>query len=77
MDTEQFVKHINSLRRSNKNQWYTFSGTVNGKSVSLKAFGTWIQVIVVDGVRNGFPSDITVRQFNESLLEALRWAKCM
>lgn len=49
MKTDEFVKQINSLRLQNKNKWYTYQGTVNNKTVALKGYGTWLQILRVDG----------------------------
>ena len=49
MNTLEFVKTVNALRLANKNKWYYWQGTVNGKDVSLKGFGTWLQIFDVNG----------------------------
>lgn len=49
MDNLEFVKTVNALRLANKNKWYYFQGTVNGKDVQLKGYGTWLQIFTVNG----------------------------
>ncbi len=67
MSVKDFVASINSLRLENKGKWYTFVGEVNGKSVSLKGFGTWLQTFNVGGVQHGGLPDIKVGAFKEAL----------
>ena len=49
MNTSEFVKSVNKLRLNNKNKWYYWQGVVNGKNVSLKGFGTWLQIFNING----------------------------
>jgi len=66
-DIETFIKHVSKLRKTNKRKWFTWVGTVNGKSVQLKAIDTYLQVYTVNGIRYGGAMDISVKQFNEIL----------
>lgn len=65
-----FVKHINAMRR--QGGWYQFVGSVAGKHIEIKGYGTWIQVYRVDGVRYAGLHDRSVKQFTNDLLEP--WA---
>lgn len=67
MNTEQFIKHINTLRKTNKNNWYFFSGTVNSKKVIIKGYNLWLQVFRVDGINQDPTMEQTVKQFKETL----------
>ena len=67
MDTQDFIKTVNSLRLENKGKWYTFVGVVNDKSVVIKAYGTWLQVFKVDGLIVPTVSDISIKDFKEIL----------
>ena len=48
MNTEQFVKEVNKLRLANRSQWYSLSGTVNGKDFELKGYNNWLKVFKVN-----------------------------
>jgi len=50
-------------------EWYFFSGIVEGKLVQLKGYKTWLQRYFVDGVDWSNCSDVTVKQFNQDLLK--------
>ena len=50
LNTIDFVKTLNTLRLQNKGKWYTYAGTVNNKTVQIKAYATWLQVFKVDGL---------------------------
>jgi len=60
MDT---VKELNVLRKANKNKWVSGIFVYNGKSVSYKAYNTWVQVLDVDGVRYSSGMDISVKDY--------------
>lgn len=66
-NTDEFVKEINTIRLSNKDKWFTWSGMVNGYEVSLKAFNTWVQVINVGMVKESGPMDCTPKEFKQFL----------
>ena len=66
------VKEINALRLANKNQWHYWQGTTtDGKDVSLKAYGTWVQILQIDGRRDSGPIDCTVGDFKAYLAKYL------
>lgn len=67
MITADFVATINKLRLTNKDGWYQFIGTVNGKDVEIKGYKTWLQVFLVDGLRLNTISDISVKNFKDEL----------
>ena len=67
MKTIDFTKHINKLRLNNKSSWYSYSGIVDGKNVSLKAYGTWLQIYKVNGVDYSNCMDVSVKKFKEDL----------
>lgn len=50
MNVKDFIREINQLRLDNKEAWYEWQGEVEGKSVRLKGYATWLQVFKVDGV---------------------------
>ena len=71
MKTDEFVKQINNLRLQNKNKWYTYQGTVNNKNVALKGYGTWLQILRVDGLTVPTVSDISVTEVKQVLKGAV------
>ena len=70
-EVEGFVKEINNLRLQNKNKWYTYQGTVNNKTVALKGYGTWLQILRVDGLTFPTVADISVTEFKQVLKGAV------
>ena len=50
LNTIDFVKILNTLRLQSKGNWYTWSGTVNNKTVQIKGYATWLQIFKVDGL---------------------------
>lgn len=67
METNDFVKTVNSLRLANKNKWYFLSGTVNGCGFEIKGFGTWLQVIKINGINCANCMDQSVAEFKNHL----------
>jgi len=65
MTFEEFVKEMKQKRLTGS--WYQFVGTVDGKSVRLKGYKTYLQIYEVDGIRYGGRMDISVKEFNEEL----------
>jgi hypothetical protein len=72
MNTTDFVKEVNRLRITNRNNWYTTACFVNGKIVRLKGFNTWIQVIRIDDYSCSGLMDISVKDFKAQLK---KWAE--
>jgi len=67
MTFDEFKIEINSLRKNKKNAWYFWNGDVEGKTVQLKGYGTWLQIYKVDGISYGGAMDINVSAFNKEL----------
>jgi len=67
IDYATFNKLINDARKEDRNQWYAFCGYVEGKSVSLKGIGTWLQRFLVNDLYQPGPMDISVKEFNQIL----------
>ena len=67
MNTKEFVKMVNSTRLANKNKWYTLSGEVNGCNFEVKGFGTWLQVMSVNGINCANCMDQSVTEFKQHL----------
>ena len=69
LNTIDFVKTLNTLRLQNKGKWYTWAGTVNNKTVQIKAYATWLQIFKVDGLIVPTCSDISVTDFKKLLAD--------
>jgi len=67
MDKANFIRHINNLRKANKNKWFSWVGVVDGKNVKVKCYNTWLQILNVDGVQQNTVMDISVAEFNKTL----------
>ena len=67
MEVKQFVDAVNKLRLANRGKWYWFNDTVEGKDVSIKAFGTWVQIYDVDGVNCANCMERSVTEFKSDL----------
>ena len=63
----EFVKILNNIRLQNKGKWYTWQGIVNGKTVQIKAYATWLQIFRIDGFIVPTCSDISVSDFKKLL----------
>ena len=72
MTNSEFIKHIDGLRKASKGQWYQFIGHVDGRVVKVKAFGTWLQIYIVDGVQMGTTMDNSVSNFKLELSQGLK-----
>ena len=71
MNTQDFIKEINALRLVNKNRWYSWQGVVNNKTVVIKGFNTWLQLLFVDGLQCGNCADRSVKDFKNDLASAV------
>lgn len=71
LNTIDFVKTLNTIRLQNKGKWYTWQGVVNNKEVALKGFGTWLQILRVNGLQCGNCSDKSVKDFKIDLCNAV------
>lgn len=72
MNTTDFVKTVNKLRLDNKGKWYYWVGEVEGKSVKIKGFGTWLQIFKVNNWDCSNCMDSKVRDYKEHLSNAVR-----
>lgn len=71
MDRLDFIALCNRERKANKGKWVFLSEVVEGIKISYKAYDTWVQVLIIDNVKHSSPMDISVKQFNEFLNNAL------
>ena len=72
-EVDQFVKDVNSLRLTNKNKWYYYNATVNGRSVQIKAYGTWLQVFNIDNINYSNVMDMSITDFKIHLKKSLKF----
>ena len=67
MDYEDFINHINVMRRRNKDKWYHWVGSVERKTVIIKGYGTWLQIFKVDSIDYSNPMERNVGEFKDDL----------
>ena len=72
LSSDQFVTHVNQLRKDNKNNWYWFTGKVNNKNVRLKGYNTWLQIFEIEGLRLSCGMDVSVKEFKQSLEKGVK-----
>ncbi len=71
-DADSFVAAINKARLAVGKAWFTFVGTVNGKSVAMKSYGhTYLQILKVDGLDNAPPMDTNVGDWKAAIRKAV------
>ena len=68
----EFLIFTNKVRILNKNNWYGFKINVNGKSVSIKGFNTWLQIFKIDNVDYSGDMDISVKAFKNHLETSIK-----
>ncbi len=62
---------INEARKTNKNKWYTLRINQAGKTIEVKGYNTWLQILRIDGINNPSRMDISVKEFNDHLDQIL------
>jgi hypothetical protein len=67
MKTELIIKHINELRKANKNKWYS----LDIDNIKIKGYNTWLQVFDIDGVDYSNDMQSSVKDFNEHIEQSL------
>ena len=71
---EDFIYLINTLRKKQKYQWHYLVKLVEKCWVTLKFYGTWNQVLEIDGVRHGGLHGLNVRDWLKEINQALDYA---
>ena len=71
MNKVELIKHLNKLRKDNKNAWVYWNGIYNGHTVSYKAYKTWVQYLTIDGLKHSSLCDCKPTQFIDFLNGAL------
>tara|TARA_R110000868_G_scaffold61150_3_gene185961 strand:+ start:511 stop:735 length:225 start_codon:yes stop_codon:yes gene_type:complete len=68
----EFITLANKMRLANKYNWVTLLEIVDGKAVIYKAYGTWIQILRIDGgPRSSSAMELNVREYKQFLNESL------
>jgi len=70
---QTLTETLNTLRRSNKNNWYTFVGTVDGKDIKAKGYKTWLQILQIDGIEHGSTMGLNVTGFKNHIDKAIEY----
>lgn len=71
-DADSFVPAINKARLAVGKAWMTYVGTVNGKAVRIKTYGTgYLQILEVDGLKHSAPMDMNVTGWKETIRSAV------
>ena len=68
-EIQNVIKLVNKERLANKGKWWFYAGVCNGKSFTIKAYGTWIQILKFEheDIRRSSSMDISVKEFKEYL----------
>ena len=69
MNKDELIKHLNTLRKANKEKWVYFRD--EELKISYKAFNTWIQILSIDNIRHSNNMESTVKEFNNFLNNTL------
>lgn len=67
----EFIKLANDQRKANKHRWVFLSESVGSNLVQYKAYNTWVQILSINGIKDSSPMDISVKQFNDFLINAI------
>jgi len=68
---ETVKQSINEARKNNKNKWYALRLEQDGKTVEVKGYNTWLQILRVNGINEPSRMDISVKEFNNHLDKVL------
>jgi hypothetical protein len=74
-EIKDFIKWVNSERLANKNKWVTCSDYLNGHTVVIRLYNTWIQRIEINTnsgiLTDSGIADISVGDFKNYLKSML------
>lgn len=75
MKTQEYIALVNKVRTQNKGKWNSFTEKVNGVSVGIKFYDTWIQRLEIADAQTIYmydtPMDCKVSKFKEVLNKAM------
>jgi hypothetical protein len=66
-----FMQYAKTMRKESKGKWYAYIGNVNGNSIELKIYDTWIQVFRNNGIHQSTCIDTTVTEFFNTIQKGL------
>ncbi len=65
------MKTLNNLRKNDKN-WVRYDVTLDdGRNIEYKAIDTWVQFLIIDGIKHNSVMGLSVKGFNNFLNECL------
>jgi len=67
MNLAEFLKKMKALRLANVGKWYLFNDIVEGKPVTVKGYGFWIQLYYVGDINHAQGMTETAKAWNEVL----------
>ena len=78
MNKQDFINFLVNYSKSSPSQWINQSFEVNGKVISLKAFGKWVQVIKIPSqihhngyITDSIPEQKTYKAYKQALEKVL------
>jgi hypothetical protein len=71
MNKIELMKTLNNLRKNDKN-WVRYDVTLDdGRNIEYKAIDTWVQFLIIDGIKHNSVMGLSVKGFNNFLNECL------
>ena len=71
MNKIELIKKLNMLRKNDKN-WVWYDVTLDdGRNIEYKAIDTWVQFLIIDGIKHNSVMGLSVKGFNNFLNECL------
>jgi len=70
----EFINALNAARLQHNGGWIAYVGTVTGKRVEIKTYGTgYLQILRVNGVTHPTVVDMNVTQWKNAITEAIAY----
>ena len=71
---EIIVEQLNNDRKRNKDNWLVQTSIIQGVSISIKSYNTWVQGLIVNnGIRHSSNMDMKVSEFKQFLKDCLEY----
>jgi hypothetical protein len=77
MNKMEFVAFLDKMRKESPERWLSWVGVVEGLNIRIKFYGTWNQILEIDGVRHGGIHDLKVGAWKKELCDALYYNERM
>lgn len=75
MDNQEIITAILAQRKQSNNGWYSITlKDLQGRTVALKGFNTWLQTFAIDGIektKSSTPRDVKLKDFKQFIERAL------